>query len=258
MSSFPVRPGAEAFSLGEGPVGVLMVHGFTGSPASMRPVGAWLATQGMAVEGVRLPGHGTSIDDLRSRRWTEWVNEAGRGLDSLRARCRTIVAFGQSMGGAVVMRLVASRPGDVEGIGLANPYVFDVRHLVIPIGRLFLREVGGVANDIAKPGEDENADERMPVPAVAEMAAMLRRVRRDLPSIRVPVLVFVSGEDHVIPKASARRVFERIGSDRKELVPCPRSYHVVTLDHDAPLVCERVLGFARELDAGRTGSEIRG
>ena len=251
MTSSPVRPGAEAFSLGEGPVGVLMVHGFTGSPASMRPIGARLAARGLAVEGVRLPGHGTDIDDLRTRRWTEWVDEAGRGLDALRARCRTVVAFGQSMGGAVVLRLVASRPAGVQGIALANPYVFDARHLLIPVGRLFLREVGGVANDIAKPGEDENADERMPVPAVAEMASMLRRVRRDLPSIRVPAVILVSGADHVIPRGSARKVYERIGSERKELVPCPHSFHVVTLDHDAPLVCERLLAFVRAIDAER-------
>src|SRR5687767_1124192 len=100
MSSFPVRSGAEAFSLGEGLVGVLMVHGFTGSPVSMRPIGAELAARGLAVEGVRLSGHGTNIDDLRIRRWIEWVDEAGLGLDALRARCRTVVAFGQSMGGA--------------------------------------------------------------------------------------------------------------------------------------------------------------
>jgi carboxylesterase len=258
VSAFPVRPGAEAFSLGEGPVGVLMVHGFTGSPASMRPIGERLASEGLAVEGVRLPGHGTSIEDLRTRRWIEWVDEAGRGLDALRGRCRTVVAFGQSMGGAVVLRLVASRPGGVEGIALANPYVFDARHLVIPVGRLFLREVGGIANDIAMPGQDENADDHMPVPAVAEMATMLRHVRRDLPSIRVPAVVFVSGADHVIPKGSARKVYERLGAERKELVPCPRSYHVVTLDHDAPLVSERVLAFARELDTGRTGSQDPG
>jgi carboxylesterase len=258
MSSSPVRPGAEAFSLGEGPIGVLMVHGFTGSPASMRPIGGWLASQGIAVEGVRLPGHGTTIDDLRTRRWIEWVDEAGRGLDALRARCRTVVAFGLSMGGAVVLRLVASRQDDVDGLALANPYVFDTRLLVIPVGRLFLRQVGGVANDIAKPGEDENADEHMPVAAVAEMAEMLRHVRRDLPSIHVPSVIFVSGDDHVIPKENARKVFDRIGSERKELVRCPRSFHVVTLDHDAPLVRGRIAALARELDARRSGSEARG
>lgn len=249
-----MRPGAEPFSLGDGPIGVLMVHGFTGSPASMRPIGDWLAAQGLTVEGVRLPGHGTNVQDLRRRRWTEWVDEAGRGLDSLRARCRTVVTFGQSMGASVVLRLVAERPADVEGIALANPYVFDARHLLIPVGRRFLRNARGIANDIAMPGQDENADDRLPVPAVAEMAAMMRGVRSELPSIRQPAVIFVSGDDHVIPRTNARKVLERIGSERKELVECPRSFHVVTLDHDAPLVRERVLAFARNLDAAKLGA----
>ncbi|MGZ5351608.1 MAG: alpha/beta hydrolase [Actinomycetota bacterium] len=252
MTAPTVRPGAEPFSLGEGPVGVLMIHGFTGSPASMRPIGEWLAEQGAAVEGVRLPGHGTSVDDLRTRRWTEWVDEATDGLDRLRTRSRTVVAFAQSMGASVALAVAAARPHDVDGLALANPYVFDARHLLIPVGRRFLRTVKGVANDIAMPGADENADEVMPVPAIAEMAAMMRLVRSALPGIRQPVVVFRSGADHVIPRANARKVLARIGSERTELVPCPRSYHVVSLDHDAPLVRERVLALARELDAAAT------
>ena len=255
MTAPTVREGAEPFSLGRGPIGVLMIHGFTGSPASMRPIGEWLASEGLSVEGVRLPGHGTNVEDLRSRRWTEWVDEAGHGLDALRARARTVVVFAQSMGASVALLLASSRSGEIDGLALANPYVFDARLLVAPVGRLVLRNVKGVANDIAKPGEDENADTRMPVPAVVEMAALLRRARALLPSIRQPVVVFKSSTDHVIPRANATKVLERIGSERKELVPCARSYHVVTLDHDAPLVRERILSFARELDAAKTTAE---
>ncbi len=252
MTSQTVREGAEPFSLGQGPIGVLMIHGFTGSPASMRPIGEWLASRGLAVEGVRLPGHGTTLEDLRPRRWTEWVEEAGRGLDALRTRSRTMVVFAQSMGGSVALLIAASRPDQVDGLALANPYVFDARLLAAPLGRLVLRNVKGVANDIAKPGEDENADPRMPTPAVVQMAALLRRARALLPTIRQPVVVFKSGTDHVIPRANATKVLQRIGSERKELVPCPRSYHVVTLDHDANLVRERILSFAHELDAAKT------
>lgn len=244
-----VRAGCEPFSLDGGPIGVLMVHGFTGSPASMRPIGGWLASEGLTVEGVRLPGHGTDVEDLRTRRWTEWVNATAIGLDTLRERCRTIVTFGQSMGASVVLSLVASRPHEVDGIALTNPYVFDRRLLAVPIGGRFLRTVRGVANDIAKPGQDERADTLMPVPAIAEMAAMMKRVRASLPEIRQPIVVFRSGTDHVVPRSNAEKVLQRIGSERRELVVCPNSYHVVTLDHDAPLVRERVLSFARELDA---------
>jgi carboxylesterase len=248
-----VRPGAEPFSLGDGPTGVLMVHGFTGSPASMRPIGEWLAEHGLAVEGVRLPGHGTEVEDLRGRRWTEWVDEAARGLDALSDRARTVVVFGQSMGGAVVLALAASRPHQVHGIALANPYVFDARQAVGSIGGRFLPDLKGVANDIAMPGRDENADDRMPAPAVLEMVALTRLVRGQLREIRQPVVVFRSATDHVIPRSNAHKVLRRIGSIRKELVVCPRSYHVVTLDHDAPLVRERVLALARALDAERAG-----
>lgn len=226
-----------------------MVHGFTGSPASMRPIGEWLASQGLSVEGVRLPGHGTNVEDLRTRRWTEWVDEAAVGLERLRERSRTAVAFGQSAGASIVLALVASRPHDVDGIALANPYVFDARLLAVPVGRRLVRNWKGIANDIAKPGRDENADDVMPVEAIAEMAEMMRFVRSTLPEIRHPVVVFRSGTDHVIPRSNATKVLERIGSGRKELVRCPNSFHVVTLDHDAPLVQERVLAFGRELDA---------
>jgi carboxylesterase len=246
-----VRPGAEAFSLGDGPVGVLLVHGFTGSPASTRPLGEWLASHGVAVEGVRLPGHGTDVGDLRRRRAVEWIDEASRGLDAIGSRCRSVVAFGLSMGASVVLAPAAARPSDIDGIALANPYVFDRRHALIPIGRRILRDVPGRPNDIAKPQMDEMAYDRMPVPAIVEMAAMMRRVRSVLPSIRQPIVVFASATDHVISRSNPRKILARIGSERTEVVPCRRSRHVVTLDHDAPLVRERVLSFALELDEAK-------
>lgn len=253
MTEPRIRPGCEPFAVSGGPIGVLMVHGFTGSPASMRPIGEGLASEGLSVEGVRLPGHGTDVEDLRSRRWTEWVDAAAAGLDALRRRCRTIVTLGQSMGASVVLSLVASRPHEVDGIALTNPYVFDRRLLAVPIGSRFLRNVKGIANDIAKPGMDERGDTVMPVPAIAQMAAMMKHVRAALPEIRQPLVVFRSGTDHVVPRSNAERVLERIGSERRELVVCPNSYHVVTLDYDAPLVQERVLAFARELDGAKKG-----
>ena len=149
MTEPAIVPGAEPFSLGTGEIGVLMIHGFTGSPASMKPIGVALAAQGLRVEGIRLPGHGTSISDLRNRRWAEWIDEASRGLDRLRAGCATVVVFAQSMGGAVALHLAATRGHDVDGLVLSNPYVFDARLLVTPLGRLVLREVKGVANDVS-------------------------------------------------------------------------------------------------------------
>jgi carboxylesterase len=162
------------------------------------------------------------------------------------------VLFAQSMGAAVALHLAATRPSDVDGLALANPYVFDARLLATPFGRLFLREVKGVADDISIEGVTELAYSRMPVPAVAQMAEMLKVVRSELGDVRQPLLVFRSGTDHVIPSSNARKVLDGVGSSRKELVECPDSFHVVTLDRDASLVRERTLAFVRELAAART------
>jgi len=219
-----------------------MVHGFTGSPASMRPIGRWLAERGLSVVGIRLPGHGTSVEDLATTAWTDWVAEADVNLTTLRARCRTVGIFAQSMGAAIAIHLAATRPADVGGLVLASPYVHDPRLALAPLVRRFSRSVKGVANDIKKPGQNEVAYDRMPVAAVASMRELLRIADRDLPGVRAPLVVFRSGQDHVIPNGNPERVTERAGSAQKELVRCPDSYHVVTLDNDAPMVAERALG----------------
>jgi carboxylesterase len=225
-----------------------MVHGFTGSPASMRPMGTWFAEQGLSVIGVRLPGHGTTVEDLRPRQWTEWFSEVNAGLTELRDRCSTAVVFGQSMAASLAVHLAASRPDAVDGLALSSPYVFDLRHALLPIGRWFVRNLKGFdEGDIKKPGLNELAYDRLPVPAIVTMAALMKRARAELSQIRAPALVFAPRKDHTIPESNPRRVVEALGSARKELIECPNSYHVITLDNDAPMVRERVLSFARQL-----------
>ena len=236
-----------------GPVGIVMVHGFTGSPASMRPMGEWFAEQGLCVEGVRLPGHGTSVEDLRRRAWTEWSDEVLAATIRMREWCRTIIVLGQSMGGALAVHLAATRPADVDGLVLCSPYVFDVRLLALPVGRLVLKQVKGIGNDIARPGQDEKAYDVLPLDAIATMFRLLQFARAELPRVRTPALVFEPGQDHTIPRSNPRKVYEALGSEQKELIRCPRSFHVITLDRDAEMVRERVLAFARELDAPGPG-----
>jgi carboxylesterase len=251
VSEPTVQPGCEAFAFEGGPVGIVMVHGFTGSPASMRPMGGWFAEQGLAVAGVRLPGHGTSVEDLRSRVWTEWVDEVEAAAAEMRARCRTVVILGQSMGGALAVHLAATHPGDVDGLVLCSPYVFDVRLLAVPIGRLVMKQVKGIGNDIARPGQDEKAYDVLPVEGLATMFRLLQFARVELPRVRTPALVFEPGQDHAIPRSNPRKVYAALGSKRKELIACPRSFHVITLDHDAEMVRERVRAFALEVDPDR-------
>lgn len=240
-----IVPGAEPFRFDRGDDGVLMVHGFSGSPASMRPMGEWFAAQGVSVVGVRLPGHGTTLEDFARRPWTEWADAVAHGFDGLRERCARVLVLAQSFGAALAVRLAAERSGEVDALALLNPYLFDARLLIVPVARFVKRSTKPVGDDIARPGVTEIAYPRIPMPALVQMTQLQRLARRDLAHVEAPALVFRSTRDHVIPSANPRRVFDTLGSARKEFVPCPTSFHVVSLDHDAPMVQARALELLR-------------
>lgn len=198
----------------------------------------------------RLPGHGTSTEDLARRRWSEWVEEVDAALTDLRARCERVVVLGQSFGAALAVHLAADRPAEVDGLALLSPYLFDARLHALPLARHLRRSVRGVGDDIARPGVTELAYPRIPVEALAQVAAFLKVARRDLPRVRAPALVFRPKDDHVVPRSNPVRVLRALGSARAELVECPRSYHVISLDHDAEMVRERVLRLLVSLPRG--------
>jgi carboxylesterase len=242
-----VIPGAEAFRFDRGPVGVLLQHGFTGSPGTMRPIGEWLASNGISVMGPRLPGHGTTWEELEGTTWEEWVAESEAALEALSNRCSTVIAAGISMGAAIVLHLGATRSEMLSGVVAVNPVVRRPDLLLAPVARLFARTVGGIGGDIKKSGMEEIHYDRTPLKAAAQLGRLLRVVWRELPDMRLPLLLFSSVEDHVVKPVNSKLVMERSGTDRKELIRLTNSYHVATLDYDAGLIFERVLRFARSL-----------
>jgi carboxylesterase len=244
-----IREGCEPFSFDGGPVGLLLLHGFTGNPAALRRIGEWLAARGHAVACPLYPGHGRDWRDLGRHRWEEWVGEAERALRDLADGVEAVVVLALSFGATVALHLAARSSDLIRGLALVNPYVRDRRILVAPYLWPVKSSVDGIGNDIRKPGQDELPGERVPVRGLAEVAKLMGVVRRQLPSIRQPLLLFESTEDHVVPKGTARWLLERIGSERKELVPLPNSFHVATLDHDAELIFERTHEFAEAVGA---------
>jgi carboxylesterase len=244
-----IREGCEPFSFEGGPVGLLLLHGFTGNPAALRRIGEWLAARGHAVTCPLYPGHGRDWQDLGRHRWEEWVAEAERALRDLAGGVEAVVLLALSFGATVALHLAARYPDVVRGLALVNPYVRDRRILAAPYLWPVKSSVKGIGNDIRKPDQDELPGERVPVRGLAEVAQLMGVVKRQLPSIRQPLLVFESTEDHVVPRGTARWLLERIGSERKELVALPNSYHVATLDHDAELIFERTHEFAEAVGA---------
>lgn len=231
--------------------GVLLLHGFSGSPASMRPWANHLADRGHAVEVPLLPGHGTRWQDLNRVRWTDWYAEAEAGLDRLRSTCEAVVVGALSMGGSLALRLAEERGADVAGLVLVNPYVSSRRRdlLALPVLKRVVPSLAGVVNDIKKPGEDEIGYHRLPLKGVAEISALWKVVVPDLPRVTQPLLYFRSSEDHVIDDSSSRTVLGAVSSrDVREQV-LTNSYHVATLDHEAGIVFAESAEFVARVTA---------
>jgi carboxylesterase len=216
-------------------IGVLLVHGFTGSPASMKPWAQSLADQGYAVEVPLLPGHGTRWQDLNQVAWTDWYAEAEAAFDRLRADCDAVVVAGLSMGGSVVLRLAEMRGAEVSGVLLVNPFVASMRtelHL-LPVIKHVIPALRGVVNDIKKPDQDEHGYDRLPLKGLAEVTSMWKVVVPDLTRVTQPVLYFRSENDHVIDVSSSPTVLNGVSSAEVEERVLTNSYHVATLDNDA-------------------------
>jgi len=230
-------------------VGVLLVHGFTGSPASMVPWGRHLADQGLGVSVPRLPGHGTTWRELNRTGWSDWYGEVDRAFEKLRANNDQVVVGGLSMGGGLALRLAADRGREVAGVVLVNAAVNRDRKdvLVLPVLKGLIPSLPGIINDIKKPGVDEHGYGRTPLKATHSMMEGWKVLREDLPKVTAPLLVFRSRVDHVVDPSSGALIRARVSSrDLTERI-LENSYHVATLDNDAPVIFEESAEFVRRV-----------
>ena len=249
----PVLSGAEPFVHdGSEDIGVLLCHGFTSSPQSLRDWGEHLAAEGFSVRCPRLPGHGTRWQDLNKTRWPDWYGAVERELASLRGRCHSVFVFGQSMGGSLALRLAQQHPA-LAGLVLVNPSVTTVRlpAALLPVAGHLIPSVAGILGDIAKPGAVELAYDRLPLRATASLRELWRTVRTELGKVHQPLLLFRSATDHVVEPLNATIVLDGVsGPDVAEVV-LPDSFHVATLDNDAPTVFAGSVEFAHRIHRER-------
>ncbi len=245
----PLVPGAEPFVADGGSTGILLLHGFTGSPKSMKPWGERMAAEGHTVRVPRLPGHGTRWQDMNLTRWEDWYAEADRSFLELQRACDVVFVFGLSMGGSLTLRL-AERHGDaIRGIVLVNPAVHSERpdRFLLPVLQAVVPAFPGISNDIKKPGQDEGAYDKIPLKAAHSLTKLWKAVKDDISLVRQPLLLFRSSEDHVVEASNARFILDHVSSaDRTEVV-LPDSYHVATLDNDAETIVAGSIDFVRRL-----------
>ncbi len=248
MQEVQIREGAEEFSLGSGPTGALLIHGFTGSPRSMRGLGDHLAAGGLSVRGIRLPGHGTSWEELNLKTSDDWVQALDEEFLAFAAEHEEVFLVGLSFGAALAIDCAVRRPNQVAGVVALAPFLLskDPLRFAAPVVSKVLKSFPGVGNDIAEPGQDELCYDKLPIRAVPHVLRFATRVRGLLPSLRVPIITMHSRNDHTAPHEASELIIEKAGSTDKEVVWFERSYHVITMDYDRDQVNERTLGFIKE------------
>jgi carboxylesterase len=249
----PVLPGAEPFSHdAAGPVGetgVLLSHGLTSSPQSLRPWAEHLAAEGHTVRLPRLPGHGTSWQELNRTRFEDWYAAIEAAFTELRERCSQVVVGGLSMGGTLVTKLAEERGSEVSGVIVVNPAfrIEDWRLAALPALKWVLPSIPAIGNDIRKEGVTELAYPKTPLKALHSLVKACEGVVHDLPSVTQPLLLMRSVEDHVVPASSSALMLSRVSSKDVTEVVLENSYHVATLDNDAPQIFEMSTKFVQRV-----------
>jgi carboxylesterase len=243
--------GCEPWSADGGPHGVLVLHGFTGCPQSMRGLASAFADAGFAVELPLLPGHGTSVDDLASTGWSDWSAAAEAALESLAARTEQVVVAGLSMGAALCVWL-ASRHPEVAGAVCVNPALSVPDEIVTVMNDMLaggVDRVPSIGGDVADPESREKAYDATPIAPLLSLAAAADAFRDDYAKIESPVLIMTSPQDHVVEPVNSDRLADGV-SGPVERVTLDRSYHVATIDYDKDLINERAVEFAQRVTAG--------
>jgi carboxylesterase len=250
----PVLPGAEPFSAaGADPSapGALVLHGFTGTPQSMRGLALAFAGAGFATELPLLPGHGTSVADMAATDWSDWSAAAEAAYLDLAARTSKVVVAGLSMGATLAIWLAERHPDiagvvSINGAIAAGPDIDGVRdglNLILDDGTVFMP---GPGNDIADPDQKELAYDEAPVAAMASLLDALVDIEANAAKITCPLLLMVAPQDHVVPPLSTDLLAAavQVPVTRVELA---RSYHVATLDYDKDLIERESVAFARRV-----------
>lgn len=244
----PIIEGAEPWSAAGGDRGVLVVHGFTGNPHSMRPVAEALAAAGFTVELPLLPGHGTAVADMIPTGWPDWLGAAEDAYRDLAGRCEKVAVVGLSMGGAITAWLASEHP-EIAGIACLNAVVTPpdgMRELIEGMVAGGDEVMAGIGSDIAKEGVVESAYPETPLRPLLTLFDAAAELEGRLDRITCPTLVVNSPQDHVVDPSNSDVLAASV-SGPVERVTAPDSFHVVTLDNDGPAVVEAVTAFCAKV-----------
>lgn len=254
MTEIAILEGAEPFSHeGAGPAGVLVLHGFTGNPSSLRIQATAMAERGYHVEQPRLPGHGTTIEDMLTTSWDDWSAAALAAHDLLAERAERIVVLGLSMGGTLTLWTGLQRPS-VRGLVCVNPATMPQGAEVVAMLEEMVADgtevMPGIGSDIADPEVTESAYEGTPIrPLLSLVNEGIAPISDRYGELQMPLRLFTSRQDHVVEPANSEHLAATYGGEIDHTW-LERSYHVATQDHDRDFIGDETAAFVERVTGG--------
>ncbi|MFC4548022.1 alpha/beta hydrolase [Paenactinomyces guangxiensis] len=238
----------EPFFYSGGNTGILLIHGFTGTPSEMRPMGQYLKDRGYTVYAPLLAGHGTSPEEMEKTGWKDWWKSVLDAYERLKNEgVEKLFVAGLSMGGALSLYLAAQKP--VDGvIAMCSPvWIKDRRALIVDLIRLF------IPYKVRSSHKDPEIEahlvpyDRTPLKCVSSLNRLIRQVCKCMPRVQAPALVIQSRNDETVVPKSADYIYEHISSPVKYLSWYENSSHIITLDKERRKLFHEVEDFVRKI-----------
>ncbi len=245
---------AEPFYFPGNSTGCLLIHGFTGTPAEMRPLGDFLAEKGYSVLGIRLSGHGTKMADIQRSHWQDWSGSVLDGWHLLQSSTNKIILMGLSTGGVLALYHASFLP--IQGVvSLSTPYRIGSapKLALLPFLTGIIPYLQKGKSDWHDPdaAKDHISYEKFPTRAIVQLTLLLQEMRNSLPKVTVPALLMQARGDQLVVPENMSRIYQELGTAEgdKEMVWLENSGHVVTRDSDKMIVYNNVLNFVQRIQA---------
>lgn len=264
--------GPTGFFEKQGEIGILLIHGLTGTPTEMRHFGRQLARKGFTVACPQLAGHCDSVAALKASTWQDWYRSVDDAFEALAAECKQVFVAGLSMGALLCLLLAAHKKERLAGMSLLSPtFFYDgwnipkwrqrlILPLILytPIRHFFAWEepspygikdervrakVSAVLENRDRRTADKIGHFKTPATVIRESKRLIRAAKQCLCGVQRPVLVVHSVEDDMASIRNAHFVTKRIGSSQVETFFVEDSYHVLTLDKQKDKIAARVAAF---------------
>lgn len=250
MQDMFALPQAQPFELGEGEHGVLLIHGFTGSPAHMRLIGEGLAKSGFAVKGIRLPGHGTCPEDMKNVSWQDWLRQVRLAAREMQKKHRYFSVAGLSMGG--VLSLILAQEMDVTAcVPIAAPIrIFNPFRRVALVMSPFVPMIGWSSKreEVFDPNTYHIGYRRYPTKSIHDLSVLMDKAEKDFSLIHAPVLCVQSKGDKTVRPESPKMILEGVSSRRKAMLWLETSPHVCTIYDEKEKIIEAMCVFLRKAE----------